>query len=284
MKISKLLKNKTTFSFEVFPPKQEQSLDPLKKTLEKLYTHSPDFISVTYGAGGTNAGRSLEVCRLIMEANQTILPHFTCIGNTYEKVDKHTLEYLDMGVENILLLRGDLPKGWSHTQGDFSYATDLIDYFTTKNKNAVDIAVAAYPEMHLESMDINSDLRILKTKAEKGGSFFITQLCHNLENYKIFLENVRKADIDKPIIAGIMPILSRPGVINMSLNNGCSIPRDLARIIGKYEDDPIGFKEAGKEWTAKLIQKYIALGVEGIHLYTLNKYEDIQDILEAINR
>ncbi|MDR0886863.1 MAG: methylenetetrahydrofolate reductase [Clostridiales Family XIII bacterium] len=279
MKIAELLKKKRTFSFEVFPPKDGQPMEPLQNTLSHLYKFNPDFISITYGAGGTNEGRSVEVCKLILESGVDVMPHFTCIGNTFDKVEQYASNYLDIGIENILLLRGDLPEGWTGTKGDFEHASDLIGCFKEKHPNLC-IGAAAYPEIHIESDTIDEDIQYLKLKQDLGAEFFTTQLCHDVHAYERFMNRIRSAGVTIPVIVGVMPIISRDGAIRMSLSNGVSIPAELSAIMGRYKDDAASFKEAGMEYTERLLGSYIDAGAEGIHLYTLNKYKDISEIIE----
>jgi methylenetetrahydrofolate reductase (NADPH) len=280
LKISALSKEKNTFSFEVFPPKGDASLAPLEDTLTHLYEYDPDFVSITYGAGGTNEGRSVDVCKLVKESGHAVMPHFTCIGNTREKIDEYIGNYLDLGIENVLLLRGDLPEGWTGTRGDFVHADSLIAYFREKHPG-LSLGAACYPEIHIESDTLEEDVKYLKSKQDMGAEFFMAQLCHDVTAYERFIECIRRAGITVPVVVGIMPILSREGTIRMTLSNGCSIPAELAAIIGRYERDADGFREAGKAFTARLIDRYIGAGVCGLHLYTLNKYKDVSEIIDA---
>ncbi len=280
MKISELLKERASFSFEVFPPKIEQSLEPLKETLDQLYRFKPDFISCTYGAGGTNKGRSTELCDMIERSGHDVMPHFTCIGNTKQGVRDFIGEYVSMGVENVLALRGDIPHGLDGTNGDFNNASQLIS-FIRENFPSLCLGAACYPEKHMEAVSLEEDIKYLKLKQDCGAEFLITQLCHDVEAYESFIDQIRKKQIHLPVIVGIMPALSKDGIIRMTVSNGCSIPRELAEIIGKYGDNPEEFKKAGKEYTIKQILRYKTAGVNGLHIYSLNKYKDIVDILQA---
>lgn len=279
MKIHQILKTKRTLSFEVFPPKEDKPLEPLSDTLKSLTGFAPDFISCTYGAGGTNVGRSLEVCRMIMDGGNDVLTHFTCIGSTRERIGSQIALYEKLGVANVLLLRGDLPDGWDGTRSEFNHASELISYFR-KTHPSMGIGAAAYPEIHIESDTVDGDIKHLKYKQDEGAEFLITQLCHDVKVYEKFMIRIRRAGITIPVIVGLMPILNREGTIRMSLANGCSIPADLSRIMGRYQDDLDSYKAAGKEFTIKLINDYLQSDIGGIHLYTLNKHEDIDEIIE----
>lgn len=280
MKISDIFKKRQSFSFEVFPPKAEQSMEPLKKTLAELYKFQPDFISCTYGAGGTNKGRSSELCEIIEKDGQHAMTHFTCIGNTRQDIIEAIQEYRDLGVENVLALRGDIPHGLDGTNGDFSNANQLLE-FLRENFPDLCLGAACYPEKHMEADSLDTDIHYLKLKQEAGADFLMTQLCHDVEAYERFLETIRAQGIHLPVVVGLMPALSKDSIIRMSLSNGCSIPRELAEIIGKYGDTPEDFKKAGKEYTAKQILRYRQASINGLHIYSLNKYADIVDILQA---
>jgi len=282
MKINELLKEKMSFSFEVFPPKEDKPLEPLVEIIRKLNVFKPDFISCTYGAGGTNKGRSLEVCEAIVKTSNEAMTHFTCIGNTRKGIEDEINEYVKLGIENILALRGDFPPGWTGTKGDFDYANQLIGFIKEKFPKTC-ISAACYPEMHIDEPDFDTDIAYLKIKQESGAQALMTQLCHDVEAYKRFQDKLEKAKITLPVIFGLMPVLSKESIVKMTLVTGCSIPRDLSIIIGKYGDKPEEFKKAGKEFTVNQIFRYISAGIDGLHIYVLNKYDDVADILEMAN-
>jgi methylenetetrahydrofolate reductase (NADPH) len=280
MKIAELLQKKMTISFEVFPPKDNVPMDGILETLSHLYEFKPDFISCTYGAGGSNKGRHIEVCRAVQKSGNLILPHITCIGNTRDDIVKSVGEYIDMGIENILALRGDFPAGWEGTRGDFFYADDLVG-FISKGYPHLCIATAAYPEKHICAPSMEADISHLRSKQDKGARFIMTQLCHDVSAFERFLEKIRKAGITIPVIAGIMPVLARDPVIRMTIFNGCSIPAELAAILGKYPEGGESFSRAGMEYTVVQIHRYIAAGIDGLHLYSMNKWEKLTEILKA---
>ncbi|MDR0424649.1 MAG: methylenetetrahydrofolate reductase [Clostridiales Family XIII bacterium] len=280
MKITELLSRKRTFSFEVFPPKDGQPLEPLLATLDELYRFGPDFISCTYGAGGTNKGRNVEICGSVINSGHTALSHFTCIGGSRADLMEVMDSYTEIGIENVLALRGDLPAGWEGTRGDFPHADGLLAFLKEKRPSLC-IGVAAYPEKHIEAPSFGSDIGHLKSKQANGADFMTTQLCHDIDALDGFIERVRAAGVTMPIIAGLMPVLFREGTIRMTLSNGCSIPRGLAEIIGRYPDSPADFKKAGKEYTARQIERLANSGIDGLHIYSMNRHEDISDILAA---
>ncbi len=279
MKIASLLKERMSFSFEVFPPKTDTGMANLKEALAHYYVFKPDFISCTYGAGGTNAGRHLEVCRLLAADGMTeVMPHYTCIGNTREKIVADLDEYRSLQFENILAMRGDLPPGWKGTKGDFSHADGLIE-FIKKEFPDFCIAAACYPEKHVTAPAFADDIAHLRSKQDNGAQFLMSQLCHDVDAYSSFLERIERAEINIPVILGVMPVLMKDAIIRMTLSNGCSIPAELAAIIGRYGDDPDEFRKAGIEYTVKQIHRFIAAGIAGLHIYTLNKWADVETIM-----
>jgi len=280
MKIAELLQQKTTLSFEVFPPKDDVPLDGILETLSRLYEFRPDFISCTYGAGGSKRGRNMEVCNAVKKSGHLAMPHITCIGNSREDIKKTIKDYIDMGVENILALRGDFPDGWDNTKGDFSHASDLITLLSAEFPQLC-VSAAGYPEKHLSAASMQEDIAYLRLKQDCGARFIMTQLCHDVGAFERFLEQIRKAGITIPVIAGIMPVLVAEPIIRMTLFNGCSIPAELAAILGKYQNAPESFTKAGMEYTVTQIHRFLATGVNGLHLYSLNKWKRLTEIIKA---
>ena len=281
MKIIETLKERMSFSFEVFPPKTDQGMVNLKAAMQHYYEYKPDFISCTYGSGGSNAGRNAEVCEILKADGATeVMTHFTCIGNTKEDIISKMRHYRSIGIENILAMRGDLPKGWQGTQGDFSNADGLINFINRKFPEFC-IAAACYPEKHILAPSFSADIAHLRTKQDNGAEFLLSQLCHDVNAYTTFIDRIRKAGIDLPVVLGIMPVLDKDAIIRMTLSNGCSIPAELATIIGRYGDNPDDFKKAGIEYTIKQIFRFISAGIVGLHIYTLNKYEDVETIITS---
>lgn len=277
MKITEILKERMTFSFEVFPPKEDKPLEPLLETLSRLYRFDPDFISCTYGAGGTNKGRSVEICGLVKKSGHEIVSHFTCIGNSREDIKKYIAEYCALGVENFLVMRGDFPPGWEETHGDFEHADKLLAFLGAEFPG-ICMAAAGYPEKHIAAASFDEDIAHLRSKQDRGARFIMTQLCHDVEAYEKYVERIRRAGVWLPVVAGLMPVLARDPIIRMTVSNGCSIPAELAALLGKYEKDPESFKKAGKEYTVKQIHRFMAAGTNGLHIYSLNKWEDVSEI------
>jgi len=279
MKIIDRIQSGLTLSFEVFPPKADKPLEPLLDTLEQLYSLNPDFISCTYGAMGSNKGRNLEVVRSIQQSGKCeALSHYTCVGNSREDVLSALSDYAEAGVENLLALRGDFPAGVAETKGDFAHANELIAFIRSQTSR-FSLAAACYPEKHLLAESMDADIDALLKKQDAGADFLMTQLCYSVENYLRFIDRARKRGVSLPIVAGVLPLLKKDGLVRMTLSNGCSIPAEVASLVGRYGAEEESFRAAGHEFTVSLVQRLIQEGANGIHLYTLNRFEDVADLV-----
>ena len=275
-----IMKERTSFSFEVFPPKMEQPIKPLLSCLNELYKFNPDFISCTYGAGGTNSGRNTEICKSIIDHGHIAVTHFTCIGNTKETIRAELAACLANGVNHILALRGDLPAGWEGTRGDFKYANELVAFIRAEFGGRFTIAMAGAPEKHIQCPTDAEDIAHLKIKQDAGADFIMTQLCYDIEQFKRWMEQIRKAGITIPVDVGVMPVLTKESTLRMALSmNGCSIPRKLSEIISRYYNAPEDFMKAGIEYTIMQMNQFMGEGVNGLHLYTLNRSAAVEQIL-----
>ena len=280
MKISSILNERMTISYEVFPPKNDRPLEPLMGTLDRLMGLNPDFISCTYGAGGTNKGRQSEILEYIVSKGTHAMSNYTCIRTAKQDVLDLVNEYRGFGVETFLALRGDYPKGEHCTFGDFDYGYQLIA-FMREHFPDLEIVGGCYPEKHLNSPGMETEMTVLLSKQDAGVDFVISQLCHDLDNYFRFRDMARNSGFVKPMVFGLMPVLAKEATLNMALSNGCSIPRELAEIIGKYGENPDDFKKAGKEFTLKQIDRLLSEGIEGLHIFALNKYDDVAEIVHT---
>lgn len=279
MKIIDRIQNGLTLSFEVFPPKADKPLEPLQQTLEQLYTLRPDFISCTYGAMGSNKGRNLEVVQSIQRSGKCeALSHYTCVGNSRADVLQALWDYEQAGVENLLALRGDFPAGVAQTQGDFAHANELIS-FIRAHTDRFSLAAACYPEKHLLADSMDADIDALIKKQDAGADFLMTQLCYSIDNYLRFIERARSRGVSLPIVAGVLPLLKKDGLVRMTLSNGCSIPAEVASLVGRYGESEESFRKAGHAFTVSLVERLIKEGAAGIHLYTLNRFEDVADLV-----
>lgn len=283
MKMSKLFEaKKPVFSLEVFPPKKNSGgIETIYETLDGLKDLKPDFISVTYGAGGNLADNSTcEICSIIKN-KYNILPiaHLTCVNNSKSDIDIILKNLKNAGVSNILALRGDINPDIP-PKDDFAHADELVEYI--KSKGDFDVSGACYPETHPDSEDTVSDILNLKHKVDCGAEHLISQLFFNNEDFYSFREKARLAGITVPIEAGIMPVTNKSQVLRMATMCGASIPRKMSRLLNKFEDNPKALEDAGIAYAIDQIIDLIANGVDGIHLYTMNKPYIAQRIFNSI--
>lgn len=284
MKLYELFgQGKTVFSCEVFPPKKTSPVDSIYKTLDGLKDIHSDFISVTFGAGGSSTVNQTtrEIASIIQNQYQTpAMAHLTCVAANREDVDQMLADLKAAGVENILALRGDInPEIPPKT--DFKHADELVSYIRTNSDFGV--SAACYPEGHLESPDLVSDIRYLKQKVDAGAQHLVSQLFFDNEDFFRFLERCRIAGINVPIEAGIMPVLSKSSIQRMVSMCGASLPRKLTRILGRYGDHPEALREAGIAFAIDQISDLIAGGVDGIHLYTMNNPDIARQIANSLS-
>ncbi len=286
MKIETLYRGgRPVFSFEFFPPKTDEAARNLKDTVRELREMlSPDFVSVTYGAGGSTRGRTLElVSRIQSELATTALAHVTCVGHTVDETREVLDRIIGRGIQNVLALRGDPPKGdgeFEPTAGGFSNASELVSFLS--DNYDVSIGAACYPEKHPESASGDDDWKWTMHKAECGVGFFITQLFFDNEYYFRFVERARAAGLDVPIVPGIMPITNVTQIQRFTKMCGASIPEDLFERLQRYENDPPTVMAIGIEHAIRQCRHLLDGGVPGIHFYTLNKSHATRSILAAI--
>lgn len=275
-------KEKTVVSFEIFPPKQTITLESIFKTTEGLQTLHPDFISITYGAGGSASDRTIETADKIKNTYEVeALAHLTCINSHKDDIDIMLNQLQSHKIENILAMRGDYPMdktSYKDKANTYQYAKDLIAHI--KSKHDFCIAAAAYPEGHLECPNLSTDTSHLKEKIDNGTDFLITQIFFDNTVLYHFLERIRKMNIKIPVCAGIMPLLNIRQVARIQSLCGASIPRPLQDIIKKYENSPSDFEKAGIEYACNQIKDLVANKIEGIHLYTMNKLDQSKTIIE----
>ncbi|WP_314348342.1 methylenetetrahydrofolate reductase [NAD(P)H] [Fusobacterium massiliense] len=282
MKIGDIFKNKVlTTSFEVFPPNDKVGLDQVYNCLDTLTLENPDFISVTYGAGGNTKGRTVEIAERIKSQNNVeALAHFTCIGSKKEEIDRVLNELEKNNIENILALRGDYPIDRDLEPGDFNYAKDLIKYIREKKGDKFSIGAAYYVEGHRETNDL-LDLFHLKEKVDTGVDFLISQIFLDNEFFYSFRDKLEKLQIDKPLVAGIMPVTNAKQIKKITSLCSCTIPKKFLKILEKYEDNPAALKEAGLAYAIEQIVDLVASDINGIHIYTMNKPETAKKIIDA---
>lgn len=288
MNIRELFDNKRlVLSFEVFPPKNTSPVKTIYKALNELSTLKPDFISVTYGAGGSLINnKTSEISSLIKNVyNIEALAHLTCISSKKENIDDIT-ERLELeGIINILALRGD---NNDNEAGEYKYATDLIKYINKKDK--FNIISACYPEGHIENKGIEAEIMNMKRKIESGTSSFISQLFFDNNIYYDFLDKAKGNGVNVPIQAGIMPVVNKKQIDRITSLCGATIPLKFKKIMEKYEYDSEALREAGIAYAIEQIIDLASSGVDGIHLYTMNNpyvarriKENIEVIVKSIN-
>lgn len=283
MFIKDLYEKDLVVSLEIFPPKPTDSIQTIYQTLEGLKDLSPDFISVTYGAGGQSKSHTLEIANIIKNKYHIeALAHLTCSHSTRSEIDAILSELQAKGIENILALRGDIPL-LDHlpTSSDFHYAKDLVSHI--EKSNAFGIGCACYPEGHLESLKKVDDLKHLKEKVQCGADFLISQLFFDNQLFYDFLEKLDLMDLDIPVSAGIMPVINTRQIQRITSMCGVAISDKFKRIIEKYEYKPQALKEAGMAYATEQIIDLIAFGVQGIHLYTMNRPEVARKIIGDIS-
>ena len=270
MYISDLLKkDRTIFSFEVFPLKKTSSIETIYETLEGLSDLKPDFISVTYGAGGNRAdSKTCQIASDIQEKYGILsAAHLTCVYNTKEDIDYILKELEEHGIRNILALRGDINPDFP-VKKDFKYASELVSYI--KSRGNFHVSGACYPEGHGEADSLIDDIKNLKKKVEAGAEHLMSQLFFDNTQFYDFLEKARIAGIEVPIEAGIMPVVNKSQIERMVSMCGASLPVKFSKMMQKYEHQPEALRDAGIAYAIDQIVDLISNGVDGIHLYTMN--------------
>ena len=281
MKIDEILKNKRTLSFEVFPPKKyDEEIDKLFNTIKELKKFNPDFVSVTYGAGGTNRKSNAEIAGFLKKEGIEPLAHITGGPSTKEEIDDIIRNLKNENVENILCLRGDKPLDFNDEYcKEFKHASDLISYVKSSD---LSIAAAAYPEGHKECDSLKADLKYMKLKEELGAKFFVTQIFYDNEYYFRLVKEARELGIKSPIIPGVMPMLNPKSIKRTQEMCGSTIPLNFRNQLEFYKDNPVVFREIGLNYAVAQIQDLIAKGAPGIHLYVMNNAQTAKEIYERL--
>ena len=280
MKAKELFKNKTVYSFEVFPPKSTSSVEVIYKALDQLGDLHPDFISVTFSAGGSgNSGLALDIASKVKAMGVTPVLHLPCINYTREQIDATLAEAQSRGVDHILALRGDINPDIPPVK-DFAYASDLIGYL--RSKGDFDVAAACYPEGHPDADSLEQDIENLKIKVDAGADHLITQLFFDNAFFWNFREKAAAKGINVPIEAGIMPVVNKKQIERMVTTCGASLPQKFVKIMQKYEHNPEALRDAGIAYAIDQIIDLAAGDVDGIHLYTMNNPYVAKKISEAV--
>ena len=283
MKINKIFEKKnTTLSFEIFPPKRDGDIKTIYNTLDELAVLKPDYMSVTYGAAGSEKGdKTIKIASVIKNKYQIeALAHLTCVGATSKEISEILNRFKNENIENILALRGDIPIGKENEKREFGYASDLIKYI--KKNNDFTVGGACYPEPHIESKSRISDIINLKKKVDNGADFLVTQLFFDNNYYYDFMKDIRSIDINVPVTVGIMPAINKRQIERMIKMCGTTLPVKFKKIFDKYEDNPEALKDAGIAYASEQIIDLISSGVDGIHLYVMNKPEIAKRLVKNI--
>ena len=288
MRIDELLATspEPSFSFEFFPPKTPDGERNLEAALIELSHMSPTFVSVTYGAGGTEAQKrqTIEIVgRIKRDHGLETMAHFTCVGATESQL-RETLDLMTAtGIDNVLALRGDPPQGqseWTPTEGGLSYSRELIELISADYD--LSIGAACFPEVHVDADDADSDLRYTKGKVDAGARFLITQLFFDNAVYYDFVARARAVGIDAPIIPGIMPITNYAQLKRFTEMCGASIPGALRAELESRAEDPDAVADFGVAYATLQCADLLANGAPGVHFYTLNKSPATRAILSAL--
>ena len=281
MKIRELFDKKTVFSFEVFPPKNTSSIDIIYRTLDDMSGLNPDFISVTYSAGGSgNGGLALDITSKVDSLGVIPMLHLPCINYTKSQIDDIICKAKEQGIENILALRGDINPNIPPVK-EFAHASTLIEYLKTKGD--FDIAAACYPEGHPDSDSLEDDVDNLKIKVDSGADHLISQLFFDNAYFYNFRELMAKKGINVPVEAGIMPVVNKKQIERMVTTCGASLPHKFVKIMQKYENNPEALRDAGIAYAINQIVDLVAGDVDGIHLYTMNNAYVARKISEAVS-
>ncbi|MEA4816128.1 MAG: methylenetetrahydrofolate reductase [NAD(P)H] [Lachnospiraceae bacterium] len=284
MKIKDILESKeTTISFEIFPPKPGSPFEPVLEAANSIARFKPDFISVTYGAGGGTKSTSVNIASHIeRDLKVTALAHLSCLSSTKEEISHMMYEIKASGIENILALRGDAPAdGKAEMPGHYKYAYELVREI--KSRGGFCIGAACYPEGHPECEHKDDDIKHLKLKAESGCDFLTTQMFFDNNTLYNFLYKIREAGINQPVIAGIMPVTNGKQIKRIAELSGASMPARFKMIVDKYGDNPAAMKQAGIAYATDQIIDLLANGIRHIHVYSMNKPEVAEKILNNIS-
>lgn len=279
------MSKRTSLSFEVFPPKKEEEFENIFEFLREAAKLHPDFISCTYGAGGSRAGKTIEIASFIQkELGINAIAHITCVGFTKADLEKNCEALKAAGVNHVLALRGDRPQHMTDEQfnsREFFYATDLVRHL--KAHTSLQISGACYPEKHFESPTLEEDLAHLKEKVDAGVTSLVTQMFFDNACFYHFIELVRAKGITVPIHAGIMPITTAKQLGTTVSLSGSSVPKELADLIATYGENKEDMRKAGIDYAVRQILDLKEHGVDGIHIYSMNKLKTTTEICGLIS-
>ncbi|QSX79905.1 methylenetetrahydrofolate reductase [NAD(P)H] [Agrilutibacter solisilvae] len=269
-------------SFEFYPPKTDEQRTQLDKTAARLSRLSPQYVSCTFGAGGSTLSYTPEtVERLYRTHGLDAAPHISCVGGTRAELSELIAKYKEMGCRRVVALRGDLPSGMGHP-GEFRYACDLVEFIRREHDGFFHIEVAAYPECHPQADDALADLRHFKRKVDAGANGAITQYFYNADAYFRFVEDARRLGIDVPIVPGVMPISNFTQLRRFSETCGAEIPRWIGKRMQAFGDDAEAVRDFASDLVAALCQRLVDGGAPGLHFYTLNLSKPTLSVLSRL--
>lgn len=269
-------------SFEFYPPKTDEQRAQLDRSVRKLKAHAPDYVSCTFGAGGSTLSYTAQTIReLLLTHGLDAAPHLSCVGGTRAEIAALLHEYRALGCRRIVALRGDLPSGMGHP-GDLRYASDLIAFIREQHGDHFRIEVGCYPETHPQSEHALADLKYFKAKVEAGADAAITQYFYNADAYFHFVDAVRKLGVEIPIVPGIMPISNFSQLRRFSEACGAEIPRWIGKRMLAHGDDVEAIREFATDLVTRLCQRLVAGGAPGLHFYTLNLSKPTATILRNL--
>lgn len=275
-----------SFSFEFFPPKDEAGEEQLWQAITELEPYGPTFVSVTYGAGGTTRDRTVAITeRIARETSMLPVAHLTCVGHTVEEIRCILDELQDAGVSHVMALRGDPPTGpgtpWTPTEGGLTHADELVALI--HERPDMRIGVAAFPEGHVDAVDLEQDARVLRAKYDAGAEFAVTDMVLRASDYVALLERAASVGADLPIIPGIMPILNLRSMERMVEFSRRQLPEEVVARLSPFAEDPAGLRAEGIAIATELCEQLLAAGAPGLHFYTLNRSKATREIFANLS-
>lgn len=261
------------FSIEFFPAKTELGAEKLREVARRLGALGPEFFSVTYGAGGSTRDRTLGTVKDVLALGHDVAPHLSCIGDSRDEIGQLLDLYRSLGIRRIVALRGDLPSGMGAGLGELPFAADLVGCIRERHGDHFKIEIAAYPECHPQSPDLATDIRHFVAKAQAGADSAITQYFFNADSYFHFVDRVRAAGCEIPVIPGIMPITNFANLVRFSDACGAEIPRWIRKQVTAFGDDGASIQQFGEEVVTRLCRQLLDGGAPGLHFYSMNQAE-----------
>ncbi len=277
MKITEIINGKKpSLSFEVFPPKTTDKYEIISKAVKEIAALNPSYMSVTYGAGGGTSEYTTKIAKEVQSYGVTSLAHLTCISSTKERVNLELNNLKNLGIENVLALRGDRPSDLNDLDLDFHYAYELID--AIKSFGDFCVGAACYPESHPESTSMEKDLEYLKNKVNHGCDFLTTQMFFDNTIFYSFIDKLYKYDISVPVVAGLMPITSTSQLERIVFLSGNALPKKYMDIVEKYQNYPDSFRKASVDYTINQAIDIYSNGFKAVHIYSMNKPDVAKEI------